>query len=401
MEIKVKKNGKIVAFDEEENYEFVFKMKGNFLELHTADRYEKRGGGCTKVLKEAISKIIKIYKNIKYLQLVLASNNPVAGYFCYKHAALANNFKLVETIKGENEKNGVWINKYKDFLKDNYNIVNLNRIRYDNLRQYIEYENGKIYEDVVNHRKLLEEQKNLENRPPRVIGTVHYMFFIKSEETKKAIKVKIKVNNPLRFIQNGGNNDIYVKNKLKEFQNIWFNTFDDLNKWFYMGKNYDDTFKKKFFKLHTLLVKKNYNENIWKSNTNFCFLIMLCIDQLSRHIYRGKCEAYSFDKISLNIAYYIYKKGWYNNFNIWQFIYWVTVFEHSEDINDHDFIRKILLNKIKISSGKNKELLLNKNSYLDKHSYSIKKFGYYPSRKLVCKKELSFEEKEHLKTNMF
>jgi len=151
-QVKIKftktKSGNIVA--EEENYNFVFKVKGNFLELHNADRYGE-GGRCTKVLTEAISKIIEMHKNIKYLQLVLASNNPVAGYFCYKNAALANNFKLVETIKGENERNGVWINEYKDFLKDKHNIVNLNRIRYDNLRQYIEYENGKIYEDVVKH----------------------------------------------------------------------------------------------------------------------------------------------------------------------------------------------------------------------------------------------------------
>ena len=187
VKIEVRKSGKIVAVDKEENYEFVFNVKGNFLELHTADRYGERGGGCTKVLKEAITQIIKMHKNIKYLQLVLASNNPVAAYFCYKNAALANNFKLVETIKGENEKNGVWINEYKHFLKDRFNIVNLNRIRYDNLRQYIEYENGKMYEDVVQHRKLLEQQKNLEKQKQKVTGAVHYMFFIKSEQTKSTV----------------------------------------------------------------------------------------------------------------------------------------------------------------------------------------------------------------------
>ena len=93
-----------------------------------------------------------------------------------------------------------------------------------------------------------------------------------------------------------------------------------------------------------------------------------------------------------------------------------SIIEHVEDSNIESFTDEMvewnrikgldplltsLLSKIKNSSGKNKELLLNKNSYLDKHSYSINKFGYYPSRKLVCKKELSDKEKEHLKTNMF
>ena len=213
------------------------------------------------------------------------------------------------------------------------------------------------------------------------------------------IKV-ININKIL--IQQGGNyNDIFIKKNLNNLEKIWFNTFDDNNKWFYMGYIHDELIKSQFYKLHTMLVNKNYNELIWKNSQKYSFLIMLCIDQLSRHIYRGNCFSYKYDKISLDIAYYIYKKNWYKNFNIWQFIFWVTVFEHSENIEDHDFIRKILLEKIQKSYGKNKSLLLNKKSYLDMHSYSISKFGYYPSRKKVCKIELTFEEIEHLKHHRF
>lgn len=212
---------------------------------------------------------------------------------------------------------------------------------------------------------------------------------------------KIKVINYLNLQQTGGSDDNYIKKKLLEFENIWFNRFDDVNKWFYMGKQYDLELKQKFYKLHNILVNNNYNKNLWKNNMNYCFLIMLTIDQLSRHIYRGNCESFQYDKLSLELAYYIYKKGWYKKFNVWQFIFWTTVFEHSENIYDHNFIRKILLNKIKNSTGINKKLLLNKNDFLNKHSKSIKKFGYYPSRKRTCNIKLSFEEEEYLKSNMF
>ena len=165
-------------------------------------------------MTKAISELIKKYPNIKYIQLVISSYNPAAAYFCYKKAALANNFKLVETIKGKNEKGGEWIKLYDKYIQNKYN-VKLIPIDLYKLRQHIEIENKneKIYENVHEQRNLLERQKkeNKGSNIEKITGALHYMFFIKSEY---AVDNKMK---ELFYIDKESNSDLikFIKSHSK------------------------------------------------------------------------------------------------------------------------------------------------------------------------------------------
>lgn len=205
VKIEIRSSGTIYV--EHKNYGFEFEVIGDFLQLKNATGYgkKKKGDSCTVSLTKAISELLKKYPNIKYIQLVIASYYPAAAYFCYKKAALANNFKLVETIEGKNEKIGEWIKLYDEYILKKYK-VKLIPIKLNKLRQHIEIENKNeiIYENVHEQRNLLEKQKkeNKGSNIEKITGVHHYMFFIKSEN---AVDNKMK---ELFYIDKESNSDL-------------------------------------------------------------------------------------------------------------------------------------------------------------------------------------------------
>jgi uncharacterized protein (DUF924 family) len=206
-----------------------------------------------------------------------------------------------------------------------------------------------------------------------------------------------------------------LKEKLLQFHNYWFSSFDDPIIWFSkLAEKRDKFLKLKYTDLHTTISNMTI-KNIklfLKNNKNDLKLyisIIILLDQVSRQIYRGSCKAYKYDKKCLSIAKHLnkvhnmvdihlrYKK---HNKMLYYYYFWVIVYEHSEDIKEHDYIRNNIITRINTTTNKDDIVKLKEMIYyLDEHTKILKKYGNYPKRKLYCNIPITDEEKYYIENS--
>lgn len=181
---------------------------------------------------------------------------------------------------------------------------------------------------------------------------------------------------------------------LKSFSDYWFSKFDDLSRWLYEGFHHDDEVEQFHDLLHAVV-----NQEIIPETISEHLLVIVIMDQLPRHFYRGNDKAYELDGRALRLAKQLYEKGWHTHLSTWEFIFWTTVFEHSEDISEQLFARKLLLERIDGHEEHTEDHRHLKRAllYLDKHLNVIRTFGRYPKRAEVRGSPLTDAEKQYLK----
>jgi uncharacterized protein (DUF924 family) len=130
--------------------------------------------------------------------------------------------------------------------------------------------------------------------------------------------------------------------------------------------------------------------------------IILC-DQLSRNIYRGLAEAFSFDHISLRISKEVLSRvETFKKYKLFEQLFIIMPLLHSENLNDCqlgiDVIQEVINN---LAEQKNAlELVrifeLNRRWGLE-HLDTLKEFGRYPHRNKVLGRENTEEEDLYLR----
>ena len=190
------------------------------------------------------------------------------------------------------------------------------------------------------------------------------------------------------------------------FFKYWKTSFSNPYDWFTAkAKSRDNHLRKKYNYIHkelsvcplrdiyTMIEKHDYDKRLYIG-------ILILLDQVSRQLYRNDCLAFSNDAKARRIARHMCKK--YNMTDLkeittFEFCFWMIVFEHSENLSDHIFIRDILDTRIKNTSCKKDKAILDEMmQYLDAHTIVLKRFGYYPKRKLVCGKRLNENDKHYI-----
>lgn len=197
-----------------------------------------------------------------------------------------------------------------------------------------------------------------------------------------------------------------LKKDLLQFYKYWFTSFKNPADWFSpQAKSRDNHLKRKYSLLHNLISSMKWREikqfiEITNHNTKIYISIIILLDQVSRQLYRDSCRAFQQDKIAIKVCDLFYKT--YNvlditPLNVNEFEFWAMPYEHSESLSHHQFIREIIKKRIQ-----NETYLTNKNKlnlfmkYLDKHTQVLLKFGYYPKRKIQCKKRLNKEDLDYI-----
>jgi uncharacterized protein (DUF924 family) len=180
---------------------------------------------------------------------------------------------------------------------------------------------------------------------------------------------------------------------LKSFSDYWFSKFDDLSCWFYEGFHHDAEVEQFRELLHAVV-----NQAIVPETISEHLLVIVMMDQLPRHFYRGTVQAYELDDLALRLAKQLYERGWHTQLSTWELIFWTTVFEHSEDLDEHLFARKILVERIDQHEQhtEDRRHLEHTLLYLDKHSAVVRSFRRYPKRAEVRGSPLTDAEKKYL-----
>lgn len=197
-----------------------------------------------------------------------------------------------------------------------------------------------------------------------------------------------------------------ILRELNKLYDFWFFIFTDPLDWMKKkSKMYDSFLKRQYFGLYEELKTYKLIDFIEKHRNNKKILVSLVIlfDQLPRHFYRKACNAYTTDKLALTISKMIIEKNIFNlknKLNIYELFYVLLPYQHSLQMRDHTYLIKELLYNLRTMKLKQyeKEILQETLSYARRHRDVIKRFGYYPKRKIVCGEKLTKKDKNYIMT---
>ena len=132
----------------------------------------------------------------------------------------------------------------------------------------------------------------------------------------------------------------------------------------------------------------------WQDNPQSCLALIILLDQFSRNIHRDSDKAFSYDSKTRLIVNEAIDRGDLENIEINQKFWLILPLIHSEDISDHIFAHKLCDSYLKIHPQYE-----NIKKQFNFHSIPIKKFGRYPHRNKIMKRNSTNEEKEFLSSH--
>ena len=137
-------------------------------------------------------------------------------------------------------------------------------------------------------------------------------------------------------------------------------------------------------------VNNNYDK--WQDNPEECVALIVLLDQLSRNFYRNDPKAYEQDYKSRLIVKEAVKKGFLEKLDKDKIHFLLLPLIHSENISDHIFGHQLVDTYLQ----DHMEYKKIKKAW-DDHTVAIKKFGRYPHRNKILKRNSTIDEQEFLK----
>ena len=163
-----------------------------------------------------------------------------------------------------------------------------------------------------------------------------------------------------------------------------------MEQWFKKDEDFDATLNNNFMEDY---IKAANNElDSWKDNPEECVALIMLLDQFSRNFFRNNSKAYDQDNKCLSIVKEGIKKKYLDYLNMDKIHFLLLPLIHSENINDHNFGHKLVDKYLR-----NHEEYGNIKKAWNDHSIAIKKFGRYPHRNKILKRQSTLEEENFLK----
>jgi uncharacterized protein (DUF924 family) len=171
-----------------------------------------------------------------------------------------------------------------------------------------------------------------------------------------------------------------------------------LNFWFVESKSSDhfkknDDFDEKIknnFENDYLKAINNKLED-WQDNPETCLALIILLDQFSRNLHRNSPLAFSYDYKARLIVNEAIDRGDLETIEMNKKFFLILPLIHSEDINDHIFAHNLCNTYLKDHPSFEKI-----KKQFDYHTIAIKKFGRYPHRNIILKRESTIEENKFL-----
>ena len=184
-----------------------------------------------------------------------------------------------------------------------------------------------------------------------------------------------------------------MNERAKAILKFWF---DESSPEEHFKKN--DDFDKKIRNLFEKDYQNAINNKLenWLDNPKTCLALVILLDQFSRNLFRKNSKAFAMDYKALIIAKNAIDKGYHKTLSKNQILFIFLPFMHSEELDDQLLCSKLIDGYLKDNSNY-KEIKKFSKIHLD----IIKKFGRFPYRNKVLKRENTTEENEYLNTTHY
>ena len=181
-----------------------------------------------------------------------------------------------------------------------------------------------------------------------------------------------------------------MNERVKAILDFWFlesSTEDHFKK--------NDVFDKKIRVNFLSDYKKAANNELeeWQDNHESCLALVILLDQFSRNLNRNSPLAFSNDNKVRLIVNEAIDRGDLEKLSISQKFFLILPLIHSENISDHIFAHKLCDTYLKTHPE-----YVNIKKTFNFHTIPIKKFGRYPHRNIILKRQTTNEEEKFLKT---
>ena len=180
-----------------------------------------------------------------------------------------------------------------------------------------------------------------------------------------------------------------MNERAKAILDFWF-IKSNMEDWFKKDDKYDQKIKTLFLEDLKKAINNKYDD--WQDTAEESVALVILLDQFSRNIFRESSEAFLQDYKTRLIVNEAVDRGYLEELNQNKIHFLLMPLIHSEDISDHIFGHKLI------------DTYLQSFEHFDKvkkawnyHTVPIKKFGRYPHRNNILKRQSTPEEIVFLK----
>ena len=196
-------------------------------------------------------------------------------------------------------------------------------------------------------------------------------------------------------------------NRIDDILNFWFEGIDDktsidkkaspFKKWFAKDEKFDREIRQRFEE-DLIRAQKGEYKSLEDSGPNRLALIIL-FDQFSRNMYRNTPKMFEADSFALDLTLRSIKDFRDQQLQLIERVFLYMPLEHAEDLTAQNLSLKCFQNLIdesKLKTPQNTSYYEYTFNYAKKHHAIIEKFGRFPHRNSILKRQSTPEELEFL-----
>jgi uncharacterized protein (DUF924 family) len=165
--------------------------------------------------------------------------------------------------------------------------------------------------------------------------------------------------------------------------------------WFGDGRKYDAEIRQKFGALHERASRGELNLE-WLVTPLGRIALIIVLDQLSRHIYRGTSRAFAQDAAAQQLALEGVKENVDRELIPVQRVFFFIPFEHAEDIELQRLGVRCLDGLARTVPEAQRKDYMDFLNYAQRHRNIVERFGRFPHRNAVLGRASTPEEIEFL-----
>lgn len=179
-----------------------------------------------------------------------------------------------------------------------------------------------------------------------------------------------------------------MKDTRLEVLNFWFEETPP-QLWFQVSDDFDQSIRDRF--ADTYEIARLGGCDHWKGDPDGCLALCLVYDQFPRNMFRGTARAFESDKLAIVVAKFAISKGFDQVIQQARRRFVYLPFEHSEHLADQKK-SVTLFEKMRDADPLSYE-------YAVRHFKTIERFGRFPHRNMILKRDSTPDERDFLAEN--
>ena len=190
--------------------------------------------------------------------------------------------------------------------------------------------------------------------------------------------------------------------RYEEILHYWFGTRentdayyqDRLKLWFAGGPSTDAYIRKHFEK--DIIQAAEGKLSIWEKSPRSCLALIILLDQFSLNIYRDQPRSFEQSSLAIPVSLRAIQLGLDERVSFVERVFIYLPLEHAEDLELQKQSVQQFKKLVKSAAGNEKKWMENFLDYAVKHWAVVERFGRFPDRNEMFKRESTPAEKEYL-----